>query len=199
MSTLESLFVNSYFDYLLHKFVGLEKLLDIAVKKVPERILEVGCGSGITTSILAQRFPHSEITAIDLDESQITRARKRLVNEKVHFLQGDATRLQFEPHSFDACVASYALHHMPAFPRALREIHRILYPGAHLYVLEVPFSREVLRVLKENKPHEEVEEPADIRSGFFTKKRLLHELQRAGFRVVQSKGVLRVYLECERV
>jgi len=198
MSSLESLFVNSYFDYLLHRIAGLESLIRRAVRGEPRRILEVGCGSGITTKIIAKRFPRSEITAIDLDESQIARAGKRQLGEKVHFKLGDATRLQFPDNSFDACFASYAFHHIPCFPQALREIHRVLAEGARLYVVEVPFSLEILRVLKRGDHHGEVTNPDDTHKGLFTRGKLLSEIQRAGFKIIYSKGFTHVHLVCVR-
>jgi ubiquinone/menaquinone biosynthesis C-methylase UbiE len=198
MSPFESLFVNSYFDYLLHRFAGLERLVKRAVRGEPKRILEVGCGSGITTSILAKRFPHSEITAVDLDEAQIARASKRVVRKNIRFIQGDATWLQFPDNSFDACFASYAFHHIPCFPQALREIHRVLAEGSHLYVVEVPVSLEILRVLNKGKHHGESINPADTQKGIFTKRKLLCEIGRAGFKVIFSKGLTHVHLACER-
>lgn len=198
MSSFESLFVNSYFDYLMHRLTGLGRLLKRAVHEEPKHILEIGCGSGITTGILAERFAQSKITAIDLDESQIEKARKRLVKESVCFVQGDATRLQFGDQRFDACFASYAFHHIPCFPKALREIHRVLAEGAHLYVVEVPISKEIRRVVKKGDYREESIDTADLRKGFFTKRKLLGEIERAGFRVIFSKGITHVHLACVR-
>jgi ubiquinone/menaquinone biosynthesis C-methylase UbiE len=199
MSKFEALFVNSYFDYLLHKVTGMEKLIKIAVKHSPGRILEVGCGSGITTTILTERFPRSEIVAVDLDETQVLRAKKRLDHRNVQFVQGDATRLHYPDESFDTCFASYAFHHIPNFPTALREIHRVLQPSSHLYVLEIPFSKEIIRVLKKGRGHEQIDDQADVPDGFFTRKKLLREVGRAGFRVTVAKGLTHVYLGCERV
>jgi ubiquinone/menaquinone biosynthesis C-methylase UbiE len=198
MSSLESLFVNSYFDYLLHRIAGLERLIRRAVRGEPGRILEVGCGSGITTKIIAKRFPHSEITAIDIDESQIARADKRLLGEKVHFKLGDATSLQFPDNSFDACFASYAFHHIPCFPQALREIRRVLTEGARLYVVEVPFSLENFLLLKRGRHHEESCDPADTPKGLFTRGKLLSEIRRAGFKVTYLEGLTHVHLVCVR-
>jgi ubiquinone/menaquinone biosynthesis C-methylase UbiE len=199
MSKLESLFVNSYFDYLLHKVTGLERLIKVAVAVTPKRIIEIGCGSGITTTILNERFPDAEIVAVDVDESQIARAKKRLTSRKVHFALGDATRLLYPDESFDACFASYAFHHIPCFPRALREIHRVLHPGARLYVLELPISREIIRVLKKGEDHEQIEDRLDVSDGFFNKKKLLREIEGAGFRVTVNKGFTHLYLGCERI
>lgn len=198
MSQFESLFVNSYFDYLLHRFAGLDRLVKRAVREEPKRILEVGCGSGITTGILAKRFPHSEITAVDLDEAQIGRARKRVVSKNARFIHGDATRLQFPDSSFDACFASYAFHHIPCFPLALREIHRVLTEGSHLYVVEVPVSLEIFRALNRGRNHGESTNPAETQKGIFTKRKLLREIARAGFKVTFSEGLTHVHLRCVR-
>lgn len=198
MSSLESLFVNSYLAYLLHKTAGFGRLLELAGRECPRRLLEVGCGAGITTSILARKYPTSEIVALDIDEAQIARAKKRLVSQRVRFVLGDAGQLQFPTESFDACFASYVFHHMPCFPIALREIHRVLQPGASLYVLELSIRRGIPRVLIEEERPGEVTSPEDTITGFFTRSKLLREIERSGFKVGDCKGILQVYLRCER-
>lgn len=40
----------------------------LAVHEAPQRILEVGCGTGIISMMLAQRFPSAKVSAIDIDE-----------------------------------------------------------------------------------------------------------------------------------
>lgn len=77
MNKIEKFFVNSRLQYYLHRLFGLSRLL----KKLPfisyENILEIGCGVGITTELLAQKFPRARLMATDFDEELINIAKQK--------------------------------------------------------------------------------------------------------------------------
>jgi SAM-dependent methyltransferase len=47
------------------------------------------------------------------------------------WVEGDALALPFENNSFDAITLSYGLRNVADIPQCLRELHRVLRPGAH--------------------------------------------------------------------
>ena len=79
-------------------------------------VLEVGCGIGAQTRILAAQNPDVHFTCIDIDEHSLQKAseeieRLRLTN--VHFQQADIFNLPFFPNSFDHIFCCFVLEHLP--------------------------------------------------------------------------------------
>lgn len=91
------------------------------------RVLELGCGAGEPcTRLLAERF---QVTGVDLSEEQIRRARENVPGAE--FVHADFTTLEYEPASFDAVAAFYALNHVPRelLNDLFGRLHRWLVPG----------------------------------------------------------------------
>ncbi|MBI5378228.1 MAG: class I SAM-dependent methyltransferase [Thaumarchaeota archaeon] len=79
------------------------------LKKIPtcEAILDLACGTGILTFQIAERFPESQITGVDITESYLNVAKKKLKpHHKISFLKQDAESLSLE-QKFDCIVSSY--------------------------------------------------------------------------------------------
>ena len=105
------------------------RYLGLALELIPTRsdVLELGCGAGIPmTAALADG---RTVTGIDISATQIAAARRNV--PAATFLQADMTALDFEPASFDAVVAFYALTHVPRDEQGdlLARIRRWLRPG----------------------------------------------------------------------
>src|SRR3954469_2647603 len=74
-----------------------------------DRILEVGVGTGINTSLYPQ---NCNVTGIDLSTSMLEKARERVAREgirNVRLLEMDAARLTFADESFDIVYAPYLI------------------------------------------------------------------------------------------
>lgn len=97
-------------------------------------ILEVGCGRGVGAEAIARRFPGARIAAFDLDPAQIARARRRLGSrtgsKSISLAVADAERLPFPDSTFDAAFEFGILHHVPGWRGAVKEVFRVLRPGA---------------------------------------------------------------------
>lgn len=85
-----------------------------------DRVLEVGCGSGLHTAGYAAWF---ETTAVDLSPSLVRTARHRAPAARVS--QMNAMDLAFDDDAFDAVVGTAILHHLEHPERALREWSRV--------------------------------------------------------------------------
>lgn len=89
-------------------------------------VLEVGCGIGVLTSYLAEKYQW-DVTGIDLDPEQLDRAKKEYgENKKLRFIEADATKLPFEKNEFDLVLSFDVLHHIPDWYRVFEEISRVL-------------------------------------------------------------------------
>ncbi len=100
----------------------------------PAKVLEVACGTGISTRHLANTLPAgTEICATDLNEAMLGHAAK--VNGElpgVTYSQADALDLPFENASFDAVVCQFGIMFFPDKAKGMREMTRVLRPGGVL-------------------------------------------------------------------
>lgn len=78
----------------------------------PVKILELGCGTGILTGMILDRYPDAEITAIDLSAEMLAMASAKSSLGGVRFLERDL-RDPWPQKRFDAVVTSLCLHHVP--------------------------------------------------------------------------------------
>ena len=96
------------------------------------QVRDVGCGPGSITLGLAEVVAPGEVVGIDIQPSQVQRARDLACERgiaNVRFEVGDGTRLPFPDHSFDAVFAHAVLLHLSEPVRALAEMRRVLRPG----------------------------------------------------------------------
>lgn len=76
------------------------------------RIVELGAGSGLFSSMLRAAFPDAHLTLIDFSEKMLALARERLSDQpKITFLLADYTAEPLPPDS-DAIVSSLSIHHL---------------------------------------------------------------------------------------
>jgi len=90
------------------------------------RVLDLGCGSGVKTKRLAERF---DVLGVDLSEEQIGLARRNV--PKASFRRADFAGLELPESSFDAVTAFYSISHVPREKHAalFASIARWLTPG----------------------------------------------------------------------
>lgn len=99
--------------------------------------LDIGCGTGAITRVLAESPGIREVFGIDLSGIFIEKARELAgANSRLSFLIGDARAVPFSDASFDLVVFHTVLCHLPGPERALEEAHRVLRPGGWLAVFD---------------------------------------------------------------
>ena len=91
------------------------------------RVLDVGCGTGYTTSGILNRKDVCQVVGIDINPVQLKRAVENLVSEKrrISISRGDADNLPFIDGSFDAIISVGAIEYFPDPERALKELARV--------------------------------------------------------------------------
>lgn len=92
------------------------------------QILEFGIGTGRIALPLAKHV--GAIYGIDLSPAMMLRLRSKQSDEPIYLVQGDATRLPYPDHSFDAAVGVHILHLIPNWQGVLTELIRVLKPDA---------------------------------------------------------------------
>lgn len=91
----------------------------------PERLLEVGCGTGAFAERLTAENPTCSIVATDQSARLVELTAARGVDAHV----ADVMHLRFPDASFDIVVAMWMLYHVPDLDRGLAEVRRVLRPG----------------------------------------------------------------------
>lgn len=106
-----------------------------------QRILEIGCGTGMNTQYLAEKG--KEVTGIDFSEEMLAVARERVKTENVQFAIRDITKpWNFDNGSFDLVVANLVLEHVEYLPHIFREAVQVLDTGGTFYIAELhPFKQ----------------------------------------------------------
>ena len=137
-------YVHGYTDRetrrLLEQSLILEELLHSGTVYAPgSKVLEVGCGVGAQTSILARRNPEINLTSIDISESSVYQAR-RTVEElnfrNVDIRQGDIYNHNLGAASFDHLFVCFLLEHLEDPPLALDIMKSLLREGGTLTIIE---------------------------------------------------------------
>lgn len=104
------------------------------------RVLEVGCGPG-HLSVLLARDQGLDVTGLDLDPEMVESARANVAQSGVdgppEFVVGDAAALPFADSSFDLVVSTLSMHHWSDPGLGLAEIGRVLRPGGRALIWDI--------------------------------------------------------------
>lgn len=100
-----------------------------------DRLLDVGCGTGILLEQVHSQWPSVRTVGIDLSEEMLLVARRRL-RGRVPLVQGDVAQLPFAGNFFDVVVSNSSLHYWPHPRRVLAEIARVLRRGGRLVLTD---------------------------------------------------------------
>lgn len=119
-----------------HLFENLTKRLsELASPSIPKRILDVGCGTGISTLALHDAFPRPPILyAIDISEMMLVRARERCKGlDNIYFVRGDAEHLSnYFKDKFDAVFYTASIFLIPNFAESISQACSLILPGGFL-------------------------------------------------------------------
>ena len=118
----------------------LAELLHQNVNYSPgDKILEIGCGVGAQTVILAKNSPGANFTSIDISFRSLKEAKSlidRLGISNVEFMLADIFNLPFINDSFDHVFICFVLEHLSEPLKALNCLKKVLRPGGSITVIE---------------------------------------------------------------
>jgi SAM-dependent methyltransferase len=101
-----------------------------------KHILDAGCGNGrYTKFLLREADADALVTAFDLSQCMLQRARRRLKSPRATHVAADLTRLPYADACFDAVVCGWVLEHLPDPRPGLLELARVMRPGAKLLLM----------------------------------------------------------------
>ncbi|MBN1437949.1 MAG: methyltransferase domain-containing protein [Anaerolineales bacterium] len=127
------------YDKLFHAWMGKAheqfrgRVLELAALRSGERILDAGCGTGLTASRIVERCPGVKVAGIDISPRMIAAARRNAETQglRAEFRVGSITALPYPDGSFDAVITCIMFHHLDLSEkrRAVGELARVLKAG----------------------------------------------------------------------
>jgi SAM-dependent methyltransferase len=123
---------------------GLEKrhwettrqLIDLMMVGEYDNVMDLGCGVGWTTRLLAQKASRGIVLGIDLSDRMILRARKEYRHpHNALFLVAEASGIPCPDGLFDSLLSVESIYYYPGLDLAFHEVHRVLKPGGRAFFL----------------------------------------------------------------
>jgi SAM-dependent methyltransferase len=145
------------------------------------RLLDLGCGEGITLERLVEGFPDREVLGIDLDPENVAICREHGLPAR----EGNLYHLGLEDNSFDVALFLEVIEHLHQPGLALREIHRVLAPGGKVIVVFPNDVNFMLARLITFKFKEARYDPGHLRQ--WTPGEMAKALEAAGFKVTVQR------------
>ena len=113
--------------------MGARDLLDLQPPRVGDLALDVACGTGAVTRLVAERVvPRGRVIGLDIDTAMLALGRTVLNSPNVAWLKGEALDLPFNAGVFDLVFCQQGLQFLSDPPQALREMRRVLRSGGRL-------------------------------------------------------------------
>ncbi len=101
------------------------------------RIVDIGCGEGITLEYLKGRFPERRVEGIDAEAENIDICLRHGLTAQ----HGTVYALPFRDAELDCCYLTDVIEHLDRPEAAVSEVHRVLRPGGRLIIV---FPRDVM-------------------------------------------------------
>src|SRR5579862_3867013 len=124
-----------------------------------DRILDLGCGSGWATRLLARAVGQGpqgfgQVVGVDISDEMIRQARVASKDfENIMFVTGSASQIPWEENFFDKVLSVESFYYYPDQERALAELFRVMAPHGRLFILinlykDNPYSLQWVDKLK---------------------------------------------------
>lgn len=144
-------------------------------------VLEIGCGAGYFTKVLAESG--ARITAIDISPDLLKVARRAAPSANVTFQLENAYAMSFPDNSFDLVAGISVLHHLD-IEKGLAEVFRVLKPGGGIFFTEPNMLNPQIALQKNIPPLKKWAGDSPDETAFF-KWGLAARLRRRGFGEVE--------------
>lgn len=139
------------------------------------RVLDVGCGLGACTALLARGYPEAEVLGVNYSSRQIAYAESRYAGKRIAFRKMDACAIDLPDRSVDCIHAIEAAMHFRPRSRFFDEARRLLVPGGRFILTDILADRECGFVPAAN--------CMSSTSGYIA------ALQDAGFRLIEMRDI----------
>jgi ubiquinone/menaquinone biosynthesis C-methylase UbiE len=118
-----------------------EKTLRLMNLRPGERVLDLGCGSGWATRLLARLVVDGpegfgQVVGLDVSDEMIRQARAASKDfENILYVWGSAEKIPWEENFFDKVLSVESFYYYPDQDRALAELFRVMAPRGRMFIL----------------------------------------------------------------
>ncbi len=113
-----------------------ELTLELMELQPDENVLDLGCGAGWLSRLIAARVPEGRVVGMDISDEMVRRARRSSAElAHVMFVVGAVDEVPWEGSFFSRVVSVESAYYWPDPARALGEIFRVLREGGSAWVL----------------------------------------------------------------
>jgi ubiquinone/menaquinone biosynthesis C-methylase UbiE len=141
-----------------HHLSITEQTLALMNLKPGERVLDLGCGAGWASRLMAKAIADDDkpgqVVGLDVSDEMIRRARAgSTAYDNVMFVVGSAQQIPWEENFFDKVLSVESFYYYADQERALAELFRVIAPKGKLYILinlyrDNPYSLRWVEELK---------------------------------------------------
>lgn len=170
------------------------RLVEIAAVKPGDRVLDVACGTGVVTQLVANKIGSAgQVVGFDLNAGMLARAKdSRETAVAIEWRLGNATDMPFGDATFDCVICQHGLQFIPNKAAAVSEMHRVLADRGRIVISvwrsieHCPWQAAIADALDRNMGHEQA---TQIRSAFSfgDADQLKQVIVTAGFRDVEVR------------
>jgi ubiquinone/menaquinone biosynthesis C-methylase UbiE len=101
-----------------------------------DNVMDVGCGAGWLSRLLAERLPEGRVIGVDISDEMVRRARRNYVDvENAMFVIGAVDEIPWDAYFFNHAISVESAYYWPDPAPGLREIFRVLREGGSAWVL----------------------------------------------------------------
>ena len=147
------------------------------------RILDAGCGEGITLEKLVHSLTASHVEGIDIDPVNVGICQSRGLSVCV----GSLYDLPYPEAVFDGCLLMEVIEHLDKPERALEELRRVMRPGGRIVIVYpvdwVMFAARIMCL----RFREAMFDPGHVRQ--WNRSLLRRQFSQTGFRLVAAKAI----------
>ena len=123
-----------------HHISITEQSLAMMNLKPGDRVLDLGCGTGWTSRMIARAVANGDkqgqVVGLDVSDEMIRRARAASVDcQNAMFILGSALEIPWEENFFDKVLSVESFYYYGDQDRALAELFRVMAPKGYLYIL----------------------------------------------------------------
>lgn len=108
---------------------AFQRALSLFTAEPCQRLLDIGCGDGVHTSLIRERIGNPQTVGVDIGLARLKRCRERNIDAMVSDL--DAILLGLRDEVFDCIHCGEVIEHLFAPDQLLRNIRRLLAPGGY--------------------------------------------------------------------
>ena len=140
VKSLDTTAAKAYEKFILPAFMlpAAKAAIELAAPQSGDNVLDVACGTGLVARLIAQRVaPGGVIRCLDFDPAMIAVASElveRSPGVDLTWHCASALSMPFEDKVFDTVICLHGLQFMPDFSAALKEMRRVMKPGARLLI-----------------------------------------------------------------